>query len=93
MSDIKIKSIFLDGGCCDENGMGMALNVDFDNGSSVMLLLDSMADNPLFNDVVMNKCGKPQTDGERIYWENGATLAIPDMMAILQTEKKAGAAI
>ena len=91
MSKIRIKSIWLDGACCDKNGMGMALNVDFDNGSSIMFLLDSIADRPLFRDVVMNRVREPQTDGERVYWDNGACLTIPDMMGLLQNEKKAGA--
>ena len=84
MSEIKIKSIWLDNACCDENGMGMVLNVDLNNGSSIMLCLDSKANEPLFCDVVRGKCGEPKTDGDSVYWENGARLSLHDMIATLQ---------
>ena len=93
MTGIRIKGIWLDDACCNEYGMGMALNVDLDNGASIMFFLDSKANEPLFSDVVKNKCGKPKTDGERVYWENGASLSLQDMMEILQSNKKTEAAI
>ena len=88
MVSAKIKRFYVDDASCDERGMGMMLIVNLDNGQTIMLLLDSKADEPLFNDVLMNKCGKPQTDGKRIYWSNGASLSLRDMMKILQTKKK-----
>jgi len=88
MARIKIESIWLDDARCDENGMGIALNVDLDNGASIIVSLDSKVNEPLFCDVVMNRYGKPETDGERVYWRNGASLSIQDMVAMLQTEKE-----
>ena len=90
---IKIKSIFLDDAGCDSCGMGIVLNVDLTNGSYFSVFLDSLVNKPLFCDVILNKCGKPKTDGERVYWKNGASLTIKDMLAILQSEQKARAAV
>ncbi|MCL1821109.1 MAG: hypothetical protein FWG36_10720 [Oscillospiraceae bacterium] len=87
MLTAKIKRFCVDDASCDERGMGMTLIVDLDNGSSILLTLDSKADDPLFRDVVKGICGKPQTDGERVYWENGASLTIQNMIEILQVEK------
>jgi len=86
MASIKIESIWLDDARCDENGMGIVLNVDLDNGASMIINLDSKANEPLFRDVVLNRCGKPKTDGERVYWQNGASLSIQEMVEMLQTE-------
>jgi hypothetical protein len=88
MANLKIESIWLDDARCDENGMGIGLTVDLNNGSSIIVSLDSKANEPLFHDVVMNKCGKPETDGEHIYWQNGASLSIQDIVAMFQTEKR-----
>ena len=87
MGNIRIKNIFLDDACCDKHGMNMALNVDLDNGSFFTVFLDSLVNEALFCDVVLNKCGKPETDGSHVYWSNGASLSLQDMMDILQTEK------
>ena len=86
MSETKITNIWIDSGCCDSvSGKGMALSVELNNGAYFCISLDSKADEPLFNDVVRGRCGSPETDGERVYWKNGASLSIQDMMEILQT--------
>lgn len=77
----------MDNACCDNRGMGITLNVYLNNGAGIAFLLDSKANEPLFHDVVMNKCAPPQTDGERVYWENGASLMLQEMLALLQTQK------
>jgi hypothetical protein len=87
MSKIKIESIWLDNACCDSRGMGITLNVYLNNGAGMMLLLDSKASEPLFRGVMMNECAPPQTDGERVYWENGASLTLQEMLTILQTQR------
>jgi hypothetical protein len=93
MEKAKIESVWLDSACCDEQGKGMAITVELDNGSYFCITLDSKADEPLFNDVLMGRCGDPQTDGERVYWPNGASLSIHDLMAILQSEEETDPAI
>ena len=75
---------------CDEHGNGIVLNVYLNNETTIGFLLDSKANEPHFRDVVMGRCGGPQTDGARVFWPNGASLSIRDMMEIMQSEKKAG---
>jgi hypothetical protein len=83
---VKIRGVWQDAACCDERGMGIALNVDFDNSAVILVYLDSKADDPLFADIFSGKCEtQPKTDGERIYWETGASLTLQELMAILQT--------
>jgi len=88
MCSVKIENIYQDDACCNECGIGMALNIDLDNGSCFTVFLDSLAGLPLFCDVVMNKCGKPKTDGKCVCWSNGATLSLHDMFEILQSGKE-----
>jgi hypothetical protein len=93
MSTVKIKSVWMDAACCDEHGMGIALNVDFDNSAVILVYLDSKAGDPLFADIFSGKCEtQPKTDGDRVYWETGASLTVPEIMVMLQTERQAGVA-
>ena len=81
----KIKSIWLDTGCCDENGMGAALTVDLENRASVMIYLDSKIGEPCFADILFGRYrDKPKTDGQRVFWDNGANLSLDEIMDILQ---------
>ena len=81
----KIKSIWLDMGCCDENGMGAALSVDLENRSSVMIYLDSKIGEPRFADILFGRYrDTPQTDGQCVFWGNGANLSLDEIMAILK---------
>ena len=90
MANVKIKWVDYHDVTCDANGMDFVLVVDLDNGSSIMPVLDSLARKPLFDEIVTGQCnGKPETDGERVFWENGASLTLQDMMGILLTEKTA----
>ena len=91
MAHIKIESIWLDEGGRRDNGMGLILHIDLNNGSYMVFNLDSLVHEPLFSDAVMNRVGKPKTDGERVYWDNGASLSIRDIMNIMQTAKTADA--
>ena len=76
----RIKSIFQDDACCDEDGRDIWLDVAFDNGTKIFVSLDTKINEPLFIDVVMGRCGRPQTDGIRAYWKNGASLSIHEMI-------------
>ena len=87
MDNLKISSVLEDADTCDENGMGMLIFVDFDNDASVSFMLDSKVSEPLFDDAARGKAGKPQTDGMRVYWQNGASLTIPEMMSIVTNTK------
>ena len=87
----KIEDVWMDNASCNkETGMGITLNVNFDNRASVTVCLDSKINDPLFADVIKNKnkhCSQPQTDGDRVYWSNGASLTVDEVMLMLQTAK------
>ena len=87
----RITEVWMDDSHCDERGMGTVLYVHFQSGDGVIISLDAKADEPLFRDVLSSKCrDKPQTDGERVYWENGASLSIREMFAMLKSDMKEG---
>ena len=84
-NDLKIETAHVDDALCDENGMGIMLFVYFNNGAGISFPLDSKADEPLINSVMQNNGGGFNTDGRHIYWQNGASLSIPEMMTIVTT--------
>ena len=86
---VKIKRIFTDDASGSENGTGYTLDVDFDNGQTLLLTLDPIADKPLFYDVVRGKCGKPETDGVCVFWPNGASLSLQEMFGLMLTASTA----
>ena len=86
MAGIKTSSIFLDDAFCGKDGKGMVLSADLENGASVTFPLDSKIGEPLFYEVLMNKGGKPQTDGNYVFWENGASLSVQEMLEIVQSK-------
>jgi len=93
-SKVKITEVWLNTGCCDDKGLGAALDITLDNGSFFVISLDSKIDDPHFADILHGRYReKPKTDGERVYWNNGASLSLDETIAILQTEKGTEAAI
>ena len=72
----------------DENGMGVIAFIDLDNEAGISFLLDSKADDPLFKAIMTGGAEKPETDGKRIYWQNGASLSIKEIFPILQSPKR-----
>jgi hypothetical protein len=93
LGKVTIKNIMMDFDTRDENGMGIIAFVDLDNEAGLSFLLDSKADNPLFKAVMTNGTETPETDGECIYWQNGASLSIQEIFSIVQSEKSDGALI
>ena len=89
MPQVKIDNVWFDDTDCDKDGMGTHLIVNLDNNQSIMVLLDSKKEEPFFSDVIAGRCGKPETDGERVFWDNGASLTFLDMIAMLQTADNA----
>jgi hypothetical protein len=78
----------MDNARVDDKGMGVALNVDFDNKASVIVYLDSKAGDPLFDEIILNKhkrSTQPHTDGEKVYWSNGANLTVCEILSMLRT--------
>ena len=84
MGDLKITSVQVDDALCDESGIGIILFVDFNNGTGISFPLNAKANEPLINNVMKGMGGQYATDGKRVYWQNGASLSIPEMMSIVQ---------
>jgi hypothetical protein len=71
-------------------GMGIYLVVHLDGRMSLIVPLDTKRNAPLFSDVLFgNTNDKSETDGTRVYWENGASLTLDDMITILLPAEKA----
>jgi hypothetical protein len=87
MADVIIQSVWIDDSGCNMEGIPTYLGVNLMNGHNAMLSLSltSKAADPLIAEIIAGKCDtKPQTDGERIYWENGACLTIDEIMTMLR---------
>jgi len=88
---VHIKDVWLDDAYCDENGMRISLSVFLSNGASIMIYLDSKASDPLFFDILKGTCStKAKTDGSCVYWENGASISLKEMIDILQADNRIG---
>lgn len=88
---VNITDVWLDTAGCNQNGMDVFLNVDLNNGACMTFLLDSKISDPYFADILHGRYrGDPITDGGRVYWDNGASLSLDEMIVILQTENNSG---
>ena len=85
MYNIKIKEIIIDDTAVDDNGMGIVMFVYFDNYTHISFMLDSKAGDPLLHDVMLDKGGAYEIDGDRIVWQNGAVLTIGEMLAMVMS--------
>ena len=56
-----------------------------DNRNEIMLELKLMLPNPLFAKIIEERL-LPQTDGERIYWQNGASLTLEEIITMVRTD-------
>ena len=93
-SKVNITEVWLDTAGCNQNGMGIILNVDLNNGACMTFSLDSKIDDLHFADILHGRYrGEPKTDGGRVYWDNGASLSLDEMIAILQIQRKTGTAV
>lgn len=58
--------------------------VELDNGAILMLELTPKLHDPLFAEIP-TLC-LPRTDGARVYWSNGASLSLDEIMELLTDE-------
>lgn len=56
--------------------------VKLENGSMAILELSVKYLDPLFAEI--KKLPRPECDGERIYWSNGASLTVDEIMKMLE---------
>lgn len=88
MDNLTITRVNVDDAICDDDGKGIVIFVDFDNGAGLRFTLDSITDDPLITDVKLGLGGKCKADGNCIVWRNGASMTIQEMMAIVTSSKK-----
>ena len=91
MAKVKITSACLDGVNGDERGMGIDLVVCLSNSALVNVVMDAKNGDPLFKEIIyelmQNKDCDPKTDGERVYWPNGAYITLAEIFEMAQTGK------
>ncbi len=56
--------------------------VELENGSIAIIELKARQGNPLFAEI--RNLSRPKTDGERVYWSNGASLTVEDIINMLE---------
>lgn len=61
------------------------IDVELDNHNVIMLNLKSKCGEPLFAEVISERL-TPHTDGGRVYWCNGASLTLEEIVVMLQTD-------
>lgn len=66
------------------DGNPNAINVELDNGVLLMLELTPKLHDPKFAEI--QTLHLPRTDGSRVYWTNGASLSLDELMNILTDE-------
>jgi len=58
--------------------------IQLDNGNNILFKLKPKLNEPLFAEI--KELSQPKTDGERIYWYNGASIGITEIMEIIREE-------
>jgi len=61
------------------------IDIELDNCNVIQLTLKSRRSEPLFAEIISKRL-TPQTDGERIYWQNGASLTLDEITAMLRND-------
>jgi hypothetical protein len=60
------------------------ISVELENGSIILLDLTSKLGDPLFAQI--RELSRPRTDGDRVYWANGASITINGILTMLTSE-------
>ena len=66
------------------NGNPNAINVKLDNGVLLMLELTPKLHDPEFAEI--QTLHLPRADGSRVYWTNGASMSLEELMELLTDE-------
>ena len=56
--------------------------IEFDNGFEITLTLTPKMFDPAFAEI--KNLHMPKTDGERVYWTNGASLTVDEIITMLR---------
>ena len=82
---MNINYVWLDDGSCDKDGMGIELHVSLSEERGGTVCLDTRKGDPLFADIIQGKAnGEAKTDGQRIYWANGASLSLDEILSAMK---------
>lgn len=65
------------------------ISVELENGSIILLVLTPKLGDPLFAQI--SELSRPRTDGDRVYWANGASLTLDEVLEMLTSETGAEA--
>ena len=82
----KIFDVWMDNVNCDDNGNGAVLYTELDNNASISVILDPLANDPVFSENILSRqkrSAQPHTDGDRIYWSNGASLTLNEIISMI----------
>ncbi len=60
------------------------ISIELANGSIILLDLDIKKTDPLFAQI--KDLSKPNTDGEKIFWLNGASLSLDEILELLESD-------
>lgn len=60
------------------------ISVELENGSIILLELTPKLADPLFAQI--RELSRPRTDGDRVYWANGASLTLDEIIKMLTSE-------
>jgi hypothetical protein len=60
------------------------ISIELENGSIIILELTPKLDDPLFAQI--KELSRPRTDGDRVYWANGANLTLDEILEMLTSE-------
>jgi hypothetical protein len=61
------------------------IDIYLDNDNLITILLNCKRNEPLFAEIAEERF-IPKTDGKRVYWYNGASLTLEEIMAMLRTD-------
>ena len=67
------------------------ISVELENGSIILLELTPKLGDPLFAQI--SELSRPKTDGDSVYWANGASLAFDEILEMLTTETDGESAV
>lgn len=60
------------------------ISVELENGSIILFELTPKLGDPLFAQI--RELSRPRTDGNRVYWANGASLTLNEILDMLTSE-------
>lgn len=62
------------------------LAIQLDNGNSLLLNIAPKQNEPLFAEI--RELALPKTDGSRVYWSNGASMTLDEIIKMVKSNNK-----